>query len=110
MTEGFGPAVWVRHDLSVDDTPVEHALDGDRLSFGHHIGILATRPKIDQGTPTAVIDDEFVAEHVGDTAADCGRVAWRQSVDRSRLQKHNAARLPILRDLHPTGAGGRAYD
>src|ERR1700761_7070668 len=98
----------MRYDLRMDDAPVENTLDSDGLTLGNRAGILSSRPEIDQRPATAVLDDELVTKNLGNVAPNSGDATGLQSVDRDRLQKHDAPRLPILCDLHPSGAGGRS--
>jgi hypothetical protein len=90
----------------MNDASVENALDSDGLTLGDRTGIFSARPEIDQRSAAAVLDDELVAENLEDVAPDSGEAAGLQSVDRDRLQQHDASRLPILGDLHSAGAGG----
>jgi hypothetical protein len=100
----------MRDDLRVDDPTIENALDGDGFALGNRIGILAPGAEIDQRAAAAVVEDEFVAEYLGDVAPHGSRASVLQFVDRARLKQHDALRLPTLRKFYPAGAGGRAYD
>ncbi|WP_338697648.1 hypothetical protein V5279_12405 [Bradyrhizobium sp. 26S5] len=92
----------------MDDPPLEYALNRDGLAFGHRISILAAWPEVDQRTAAAVVDDELVAENLGDAAPHRGRTSRLQRIDGGRLQQHDAVRLPILGESHSTAAGGSA--
>jgi hypothetical protein len=95
-------------DLSPDDAPVKHALDGDRLSFYHGIGVLAARPEIDQRTAAPVIEDELVAEDLGDRTFHGSGISVLQFADGARLQQHHVLRLPALGKLDAAGARRRS--
>jgi hypothetical protein len=96
----------MRDDLGVQDPTIEPALDRDGFALGDHIGVLAPGAEIDQRTAAAVIEDEFIAEDLGDVALHGSWASVLQPADRGRLKQHDALGLPTLRELHPAGAGG----
>ncbi len=88
--------------------PIEPALDHEDLALGHRIGIFTAWPEIDQRATAAVVDDELVAEDLGDAAMHGRRRAGLQRVDGRRLQQHDATRLPLLGEPHAAGSGSSA--
>ncbi|MBR1207531.1 MULTISPECIES: hypothetical protein [unclassified Bradyrhizobium] len=90
----------------MDDPALEYALDRHGLAFGHQAGTFSARSEVDQRPTAAVVDDELVAENLGDAAAHRGWTSRLQRIDGGRLQQHDAARLPILGESHPTRAAG----
>lgn len=91
-------------DLGSDDAPVKHALDGDRLSLYDDVGVFAARSEIDQRAAAPIIEDELVAEYLGDGAFHGGGISVLQFADSARLQQHHVLRLPALGKLDAAGA------
>ncbi|WP_420133392.1 hypothetical protein [Rhodopseudomonas sp.] len=90
----------MRDDLGAHHAAVEHALHGDGLAACHRVDIVAARPEIDQRPAAAVVENELVAEDLGDAAFHRDRLARLHLIDAGRLQQHHARRLPVLRQFH----------
>jgi hypothetical protein len=90
--------------MGMNDTAVEHALDGHRLPHDHGIGVLAARPEIDQRMTAPVIEDELVAEYLGNGAFHGSGISVPQRGDSDRLQEHHVPRPPALGKLDAGGA------
>jgi hypothetical protein len=92
----------------VHDSAVEHALDGHGFSLDDGVAILTAGPEIDQGASRAIVENELVAEDLGDASLHGDGVCSLQLVDGHRLQQHDTLRLPALGHLDAACARGRA--
>jgi hypothetical protein len=81
----------------MQDAAIEATLDRHRFPLGHDRSIFPTRSGIDQRAAGGILNDELVAEDVGDLAFDGHRGGLAHIADRCRLQQHHALRLPVLR-------------
>jgi hypothetical protein len=97
-------------DLRADDPAIKAALNRHRFVFADDGTAIAARSEIDEHASAAVLQNEFVAEDLGDIAFRRSRLIVLQLRDRRWLQQHDALRLPALGELRSAGPGGCADD
>ena len=85
-SERFAGTVGARHHIGVDEAMFETALHGDRLALRHQLAAFAARPGVHQHAAAVILDDEFVAEHLGHLPLDRNGTGIRHLSDRRRLQ------------------------
>jgi hypothetical protein len=101
---GLVAAVGMRQKLRHNEAALEAALHHDLLALGDDGTALALRSELDQGPAGVVLQDELVAEDLGDAALHGDHVVRLHLVDGGGREQHD--RLRRRRWWRRLGEGG----
>ncbi|WP_164602541.1 hypothetical protein [Rhodopseudomonas sp. BR0M22] len=100
----------MRDNLGTHDTAIEDSLHGHSLALRHRVGVLASRPEIDQRAAASIVENKLVTVDLRNATLDRHGLIGLHLIDGGWRQQHHALRLPVLRELHAPRACRCPYD